>query len=602
MRGGRPQPGDHRRRLTLLAVVVGAGFLAIAGQLAYLQIFTGEYLAALSDRNRIRLHTVTAPRGILFDRTGLPLVENRPAFTLAVVPRDADDLPAVLDRLAQLLNIPAAELDERFARVPRDSPWPVRLQRGLTLDEVSRVEEWKLDLPGVTVEVESQRAYPSTRFAAHLLGYVREVSEADLARGRLRRGDLVGQSGLERLYDEYLRGQDGAEQIEVDAYGRPIRILQRQEPVAGAHVYTTIDRRIQEAAEQALGAHAGAVVVMDPRNGDLLALVSNPAFPVERFAGPINRETWLALVQDPARPLLNRAVQGEYAPGSLFKIVVAAAALQSQVFTPFDRLPCPKEWWFGGRAYHNWEDRDRGGLTLYEGLKYSCNTFFYQLGLKVGPERIARMAEAFGFGRPPGTGLVGERAGLVPSPVWKKQVLRDKWHAGDTVSLSIGQGLITVTPLQVARLMAAVANGGILWQPRLVARIKGLDGTLLASEQAVEQDRTDVAPVVLDFLRQALWAVVNDGGTGKAAMLPGVAIAGKTGTAQTHEFKDDADRKRRDRDNAWFAAFAPVDDPQVVVVVLAERAGLGGQVAAPIARVIFKAIFLEKVASAGLAG
>lgn len=602
MRAGRPQPGDHRRRLTLLAVVVGAGFLAIAGQLAYLQIFTGEYLAALSDKNRIRLHTITAPRGILFDRTGLPLVENRPAFTLAVVPRDADDLPAVLDRLARLLNIPAAELDERFARVPRDSPWPVRLQRGLTLDDVSRVEEWKLDLPGVTIEVESQRAYPSTRFAAHLLGYVREVSEADLARGRLRRGDLVGQSGLERLYDEYLRGQDGAEQIEVDAYGRPIRILERQEPVAGAHVYTTIDRRIQEAAEQALGAYAGAVVVMDPRNGDLLALVSNPAFPVERFAGPIDRETWLALVQDPARPLLNRAVQGEYAPGSLFKIVIAAAALQSQVFTPFDRLPCPKEWWFGGRAYHNWEDRDRGALTLYEGIKYSCNTFFYQLGLKVGPERIARMAEAFGFGRPPGTGLVGERAGLVPSPAWKKQVLRDKWHAGDTVSLSIGQGLITVTPLQVTRLMAAVANGGVLWQPRLVARIKGPDGALLASEQAVAQDRVDVAPVVLDFLRQALWAVVNDGGTGKGAMLPGVAIAGKTGTAQTHEFKDDADRKRRDRDNAWFAAFAPVDDPQVVVVVFAERAGLGGQVAAPIARTIFKAIFLEKVASAAMAG
>jgi penicillin-binding protein 2 len=586
----------------LLAIGLAAGFLAIGAQLAYLQIVTGNRLAELSDKNRIRLRTVTAPRGILFDRNGLPLVENRPAFTLAVVPRDADNLDAVLERLAGLLNLPAAELQERFARVPADSPWPVRLQRGLTLDEVSRVEEWRLELPGVAVEVESQRAYPSTRFAAHLLGYVREVSEADLARGRLRRGDLVGQSGLERLYDEYLRGRDGAEQMEVDAYGRPIRVLQRQEPLAGAHVYTTIDRRIQQAAEQALGPRNGAVVVMDPRNGDVLALVSNPAFPVERFNGPIDRATWASLVEDPARPLLNRAIQGEYAPGSLFKIIVAAAALQSQLFTPFDRLSCPKEWWFGGRAYHNWEDHDRGPLTLYEAIKFSCNTFFYQLGLKVGPERISRMAEAFGLGRPTGTGLIGERGGLVPSPAWKKRALRDKWHAGDTVSLSIGQGLITVTPLQVARFMAVVANGGALWKPRLVARVKALDGTALASEPAVEESRTEIAPVVLDFLRQALWAVVNDGGTGKGAMIPGVSIAGKTGTAQTHEFKSDAERKRRDQDNAWFAAFAPVEDPQVVVVVFAERAGLGGQVAAPIAREVFKAIFLERVAAAGLPG
>jgi len=601
MRVGRAGRPDHRR-IRLLAVVLALGFLAIASQVAYLQLVSGDYLAALSDKNRIRLRTVTAPRGILFDRTGLPLVENRPAFTLAVVPRDAEDLPAVLERLAQLLRLPAAELHDRFARIPRDSPWPVRLQRGLTLDEVSRIEEWRLDLPGVAVEVETQRAYPSTRFAAHLLGYVREVSEADLARGRFRRGDLVGQSGLERLYDEYLRGRDGAEQTEVDAHGRPIRVLQRQEPVSGAHVHTTIDRRIQEAAEQALGPRNGAIVVMDPRTGDLLALVSNPAFPVERFTGPIDRETWLGLVEDPGRPLLNRAIQGEYQPGSLFKIVVAAAALQSQLFTPFDRLSCPKEWWFGGRAYHNWEDHDRGALTVYEALKFSCNTFFYQLGLKIGPERIAKMSEEFGLGRLTDSGLIGERPGLVPSPAWKKRALKDKWHAGDTVSLAIGQGLITVTPLQLARLMAAVANGGTLYKPRMVVRVKAPDGMPLAAEGPVEQGRVEVAPVVLDYLRQALWAVVNEGGTGKGAMIPGIGIAGKTGTAQTREFKSDAERKRRDQDNAWFAAFAPVEDPQVVVIVFAERAGLGGQVAAPIAREVFKAIFLEKVAAAGLPG
>jgi len=599
-RDSRRRPS--RARLVLLAVVFGAGFLAIVGQLAHLQILSGDELAGLSDKNRIRLRTVPAIRGILFDRTGLPLVENRPAFTLAVVPRDAEHLAAVLERLAHLLSLPRAELQERFARVAPDSPWPVRVSRGLTLDDVARLEEWKLDLPGVSIEVESQRAYPGTRFAAHLLGYVREASEADLGRGRLRRGDLVGQAGLERLYDEYLRGRDGAEQIEVDAHGRPIRVLDRQEPVPGAHVHTTITRRIQEAAEQALGERTGAVVVLDPRNGDVLALVSNPAFPVERFSGPIDRETWLAFVRDPSRPLLNRAIQGEYPPGSLFKILVAAAALQHAIVTPFDRLPCPPEWWFGGRAYHNWEDRDRGALTLHEAIQYSCNSFFFQLGLRVGPERIARMSEGFGLGRTTDSGLVGERPGLVPSPAWKRATLREKWHAGDTISLSIGQGLITVTPLQVARAMAALANGGTLWKPRLVVRVKAPDLSLLAEEAPIAQGRVELAPVIVDFLRQSLWAVVNDGGTGKGARLPGLAIAGKTGTAQTREFRSDAERKRRDQDHAWFAAFAPAEDPQVVVVVFAERAGLGGQVAAPIAREIFRAIFLEQVAVVGLTG
>jgi penicillin-binding protein 2 len=334
---------------------------------------------------------------------------------------------------------------------------------------------------------------------------------------------------------------------------------------------------------------------MDPRNGDVLALTSHPAFPVERFSRPLDRETWLELVQDPTRPLLNRAVQGVYPPGSLFKVVVAAAALQSQVITPFDRLACARQWVFGGRPYHNWEDHDRGALTLHEAIQFSCNTFFYQLGLKVGPERIAQMAEEFGLGRVTNSGLTGERAGLVPSPAWKREALKDKWHPGDTVSLAIGQGLITVTPIQMARLMAAVANGGTLWKPRLVDRVVTPDGRLIREQAPEIQGRVEMAPVVFEFLREALGAVVAEG-TGKQARVPGVRVGGKTGTAQTHEFRSDADRKRRDQDHAWFAGFAPVDEPQVVVVVFAERAGLGGQVAAPIARDILKAVFLEKVA------
>ncbi len=598
----RPRPASAipRGRLRLLAVVLGLGFLVVGGQLAYLQILSGERLAALSDRNRLRLRPIAAPRGILFDRAGLPLADNRPAFTLVVVPREVPDLGALVDRLAALLQTPASELRDRLARVSADSPWPIRLSRGLTLEEVARIEEWRLELPGVTIEVEPQRAYPGVRFAAHVLGYVREASDQDLARTSLRRGDLVGQSGLERLHDEHLRGRDGGEQVEVDAYGRMIRILDRREPVPGAHMWTTIDRRIQQAVEDALGARAGAVVVMDPRNGDVLALTSHPAFPVERFSRPLDRETWLGLVQDPTRPLLNRAVQGLYPPGSLFKIVLAAAALQNQITTPFDRLPCPRQWVFGGRPYHNWEDHDRGALTLHEALQFSCNTYFYQLGLKLGPEKIVQMAEAFGLGRGTDSGLTGERGGLVPSPAWKREALKDKWHPGDTVSLSIGQGLITVTPLQMARMMAAVANGGTLWKPRLVSRVASADGRLVHEEAPRIQGRVEMAPVIFEFLREALGAVVAEG-TGKQARVPGVSVGGKTGTAQTHEFKSDADRKRRDQDHAWFAGFAPLDEPQVVVVVFAERAGLGGQVAAPIAREVLKAVFLEKVARAELA-
>jgi penicillin-binding protein 2 len=591
----RPAVVAPRLRLRLVAGALGVAFVVVAGQLTNLQILNGERLAALSDRNRLRLRPIAAPRGILFDRAGLPLVDNRPAFTLVVVPRDVPDLDALVERLTGLLPVPPGELRDRLARVSSDSPWPIRLARGLTLEEVARIEEWRLDLPGVTIEVEPQRAYPGVRFAAHLLGYVREASDADLGRGGLQRGDLVGQTGLERLHDEHLRGRDGGEQVEVDAYGRLIRVLDRREPMPGAHMWTTIDRRIQQAAEDALGARAGAIVVMDPRNGDVLALTSHPAFPVERFSRPLDRETWLALVEDPTRPLLNRAVQGQYPPGSLFKIIIAAAGLQSQAITPFDRLPCPRQWVFGGRPYHNWEDHDRGALTLQEALQFSCNTFFFQLGLKLGPEKIVQMADAFGLGHVTDSGLTGERAGLVPSPAWKRATFKDKWHAGDTVSLSIGQGLITVTPLQVARLMAAVANGGTLWKPRLIDRLATADGRLIRKETPTIQGRVEIAPVIFDFLREALGVVVAEG-TGKQARVPGVRVGGKTGTAQTHEFRSDADRKRRDQDHAWFAGFAPLDEPEVVVVVFAERAGLGGQVAAPIAREVLKAVFLEKVA------
>jgi penicillin-binding protein 2 len=355
-----------------------------------------------------------------------------------------------------------------------------------------------------------------------------------------------------------------------------------------------VDRRIQEAAEQALAGHAGAVVVMDPRSGDLLALVSRPAFELEAFAGNLDREAWLRLVRDPKHPLLNRAFQSQYAPGSVFKLVVAAAGLQEGTLTPLDRTYCDGEFHLGGWTFKDWKEGGHGHVDLRAALVQSCNIFFYQAGLRVGPEAIARYARAFGLGEPTQVALGGEKPGLVPVPERRGPRGARTWQAGETVNLSIGQGRLLVTPLQVARMMAAVANGGILWKPRLVQRVERADGTLVYAEDSTMTGHVDLSPAVWAFLRAAMAGVVAEG-TGQAARIPGVDVAGKTGTAQSVAGSDAA----RGQDHAWFVSFAPVEDPQIVVVVLVERGGRGGQVAAPIARQIYRAIFLDRVAAAG---
>jgi penicillin-binding protein 2 len=457
------------------------------------------------------------------------------------------------------------------------------------------VEVRKLELPGVIVEVEPQRTYPTSTFAAHLLGYVREVSDEQMKGGRYRRGDMIGQSGLERLLDEYLRGRDGGERIEVDALGRPVQVMRREEPDPGAQVITTIDRRIQEAAERAMAGKAGSVVVMDPRNGDVLALTSSPAFPLDRLTGNLDRDEWVRLVRDPMSPLMNRALQGLYPPASVFKIIVAAAGLQEGSLTPMDHIYCNGEFTLGNWTFKDWKPGGHGHVDLNQSIAQSCDIFFYQAGLKVGGDMMAKYAQAFGLGSPTGIDLGGERFGLVPFSPAQRQRAKRSWLPGDTVNMSIGQGQLLVTPLQIARMMAAVANGGVMWKPRLVQRVERADGTLAYGSSSQMTERVELSPVVWAFLRHSLAAVVKDG-TGALARLPGVDIAGKTGTAQTISKSDSS----KGQDHAWFASFAPVDDPQYVVVVLVERGGKGGGVAAPIARQIYEAIFLQKVAQVTL--
>jgi penicillin-binding protein 2 len=590
------------RRIVGIAALVMVAFLVIIGQLWYLQVLEGGRFLDASDKNRIRVRPVAAPRGILFDRNGVPLVDNRPAFTLSLIPReldrDVERRDAVFGRVASLLQIPFDELVEAAERVPADSFQPLRIRRGLTLEDVARIEEWKLELPGVIVEVEPQRAYPTSRFAAHLLGYVREANDEQLKQGRYRRGDMVGQSGLERLLDEFLRGRDGGEQIEVDAVGRPIRVIQQTEPQAGAQIVTTVDRRIQEAAERAMEGKAGAVVVMDPRNGDVLAMVSTPAFEIDRFTGTIDRQAWLRVVQDPSHPLLNRTIQSQYAPGSVFKIIVAAAGLQEGTLVPTDRVDCGGSFHLGAWTFLDWKKEGHGSVDLHRAIVQSCNVYFYQAGLKIGGTTIARYAKAFGLGAPTGIDLPGERRGLIPEPKLRSGRGAKTWYAGETVNMSIGQGAVAVTPMQTARFMAAVANGGVLWKPRLVQRIERPDRGVVWSDSGKVMGHVELSPVVWAFLRRSLWGVVHEGGTGGGARLPGLDVAGKTGTAQMIA----KSRSDKGQDHAWFAAFAPVNDPEVVVVVMAEGGGKGGQVAAPIAKKILEAVFLEKVAAVGIRG
>ena len=598
---GRRDPGQ--KRIVAMSIAVSAALLVIVCQLWYLQVLEGGRFQEASDKNRIRIRPIAAPRGILFDRNGLPLVDNRPAFTLSLIPRelerDLDKRDATLGRLAVLLQIPFQELQDAVAKVSSDSFLPVRIRRGLSIADMQKVEEWKLELPGVIVEVEPQRVYPNSRFAAHLLGYVREANDEQLKQGRYRRGDMVGQTGLERLLDEFLRGKDGGERIEVDAMGRPVRLVQSTEPHPGAQVVTTVNRRVQEVAEKLMEGKTGAVVVMDPRNGDVLAMVSTPAFEIDRFTGTIDRDAWLRVMKDPEFPLLNRTIQSQYPPGSIFKMVLTAAGLQEGTLTPSDSVHCQGEFPFGGRVFRDWKKEGHGTVDLMGAMAQSCDVFFYNAGLKVGAPAMAKYASAFGFGVATGIELGTEKLGLIPAPKSLRKGKPPVWHAGETVNMSIGQGQLLATPMQIARFMSAIANGGVLWKPRLVQRIERPDRGVVWSDAGTVNGHVELNPAVWAFLRRSLWAVVNtSNGTGIAARIPGLDIAGKTGTAQTIANS----KSEKGQDHAWFASFAPARDPEVVIVVLVERGGHGGSMAAPIARQIYNAIFFEKVASLDISG
>ena len=569
------------QRLTVLLAVIGGMLAVLAIRLWQIQIVQGEYYLRLAEENRIRVTSITAPRGQIRDRQGRSLTLNRPAFTVSLVPTELRHPELVIPEVARRLGMSPQEVAARLAAIP-DRPYePVRVRRDVPKEAIAALEENRMDLPGVLVQVEPVRDYLFGPLAAHLLGYLGEIGDRELQTLRSRgydAGDLIGKDGIERIYDGYLKGRNGQVQEEVDAQGRPLKRLATVPPTPGDIVDLGIDLDVQKAAEEGLGPRLGAVIAMDPRDGTIVALVSHPAFDPNRFATGIPVKEWDRLLHDPQQPLLDRAIQGGYPMGSVFKIVTATAALELGLVQANSWFNCPGYYALGSRIFHDHEEH--GALNFVEAIAKSCNVVFWTLARPVGPDNLAKYARMYELGQTTGIDLLQESAGVIPDPDWKQRVWQQMWFPGDTLNTAVGQGYVLATPMQVARLLAAVANGGTLVTPHLVTRISSPEGRLLLRLAPPPSGQIHLSAQTLEVLRAGLEAVVTRG-TAVSIQIPGLTVAGKTGTAENpHGIP-----------HAWFAGYAPIDHPTLVVVALVENVGYGAEFAVPIVQRVLQAAF-----------
>jgi len=536
-------------------------------------------------------------RGQVFDRYGRELVTNVPSFDLALVLDDVVDLNATVDRLAGLLHLDAAPMLQAARRQRSIIPYlPVTVSKNLTLSQVSDVE-WA-HIPGAMVRAETERHYPYGRAAVHLLGYVGEITEpqlSDASYAGVLPGTRVGQAGAEKVFDAALRGEPGRRRIEVDAKGFEVRELSREAPTLGNDLYLTIDIDLQKAAEHAMGGQKGALVALDPNTGEILALVSLPSFDAEAISRGLPPEAWKAITTDPAKPMVDRAVQGAYPPGSIFKIAVASAVMET---LPGDQpFYCPGRYPFMGRSYRDWKPQGHGWTDLHKAIVESCDVYFYEYGSRLGIDTIAEYAGRFGFGRRTGVDLPGEVPGILPSTRWKSLVKGEVWFPGETLSAAIGQGYVSATPIQIAAFIGAVGVSGARFAPTVRYGVWDNAADRLVVEPPTELPRVELAESTFQALQRALVGVVDSPhGTGHAAQSAEVRIAGKTGTAQVVslaadgvERPDPDDVPRNLRDHAWFTAYAPAVNPRIAVAVLVEHGGHGGGVSGPIAREVIEA-------------
>jgi penicillin-binding protein 2 len=602
-----PAPDDacRKRRFELLLFAAALLFVLLALRLWYLQIISGDRYDLLARKNRTRSIPIAAPRGTLYDRNGAILVDSRPAFNVSVLRQEVEDLDALLTSLAQRLDLPVEQLQQTWQSrrfYPRYRPIPLAEDIDRTL--VEELAENALQLPGLIIEVQPTREYPHGELAAQLFGHIGAISEKELRTltdQGYRGGDQIGKSGLERHLEAYLRGQEGERLIEVDVQGRELRQRTQRPAQPGNQVILTLDLNLQRRAEQAFGDQAGAAVALDVRTGEILAMVSRPAYDPALFARGIGQKAWQQLLDDPDHPLQNRAISGQYPPGSTFKIVTALAALHEGVTRPDELIQCDGRLRIGERDFRCWKRTGHGPTNLMKALRESCDVWFYDISLRLGIDRIAKMARHLGLDQSYGLPLDNERSGLIPDRDWKRGRFGSSWYPGETAIAGIGQGYVLATPLQLAVMTATVANGGTFYQPQLLRQVRDHQGRILLQEQPRVRHQVRFTGQHLQAVRQALEAVVGDPrGTGKACRLPGIAVAGKTGTAQVVRLKDDlpGHKKLADdeiayrlRDHALFVAYAPAEDAEIAVAVIVEHGQHGSSAAAPIAREILAEYF-----------
>ncbi|HKA16393.1 MAG TPA: penicillin-binding protein 2 [Myxococcota bacterium] len=602
---------DIQQRVPWIAAFILAVFALFFGRLFQLQVIQTDDLRMRSVHNSVRTLRVEAPRGDIVDRDGRLLATTRPAFGVQLIPHDVRHPDVVIPALAKLIDRDPAELRTQIG-TPRGRLrfQPIRLAGDLSEDQYAGVESHLFALPGIVSDKRPRRHYVGGELAAHVLGYIGEIHSAQLessAFADYQQGEVIGQAGIESVEQDALRGRAGGVNQIVDVAGRVVGDIDKIDPVPGGSVQLTIDLDLQQAAEGAFvpedpaeHARVGAVVALDVHSGDVLALASKPSFDPNAFAGGIDAAIWRHLTADKWKPIQNRAISGQYPPGSTYKAIVAAAGLEGGVIDPKRRVYCPGYFRLGNRTYKCWKHEGHGSVDLHRALVESCDVYFYTVGRDLGIDRLAYFARAFSLGRQTGVPLPHEMTGLIPTSEWKEKRFREPWMAGETISASIGQGFDLVTPIQLAVAYGAIANGGALVRPRLVLRVADADGRLVDVPPSEPAGRVPVRREYLDLVRAALEGVVNEpGGTGARARVPGVRVAGKTGTAQVvglrhSEAFDDKELAFELRDHAWFVGFAPAEAPEIVVAAVVEHGGHGGSAAGPVVQKVLARYFEKR--------
>ncbi len=589
----------YKGRFLIITIILVQVFLILAGRMWYVQIIRGDEFEKFSLNNRVRSIRIPAPRGKILDRRGRELVVNRPSFNVYVLPEDIKDRDSLAIALSLALGIEPDVIKTKITTALQKNRRSLALiAQDINRNQLAFLEARKSSLPGIVIEVDHLREYVHGKVGAPFLGYMGKITESELKlHSNMHGDDLIGKSGMEKRWDDYLHGKDGFIQRITDALGREVRSnifqedLEKQASVAGADVILSIDLDLQNAAEEALGDKYGAVVAIDPRTGEVLALVSHPTFDPRDFIKGVDTKEWNELVKDPSSPLTNRATQGVYPPGSVFKIVTAAAALNEGVIDTTTPFYCPGVYSFGKKTFRCWRKGGHGRVNLHRAIVGSCDVYFYNVAQRLGIDRLARYIKGFGFGVPTGIDL-SEKVGTSPSREWKSKTFKKPWYDGETIVTGIGQGYVSVTPLQIGVMTAAVANGGILLKPQIVKEVISSQGKTLFEYNPQENGRLPVEKKTMDIIRDALIGVVNEpNGTGRASKLDRMLVAGKTGTSQVVAQGPQGGKYLRadQKDHAWFTSYAPAENPEVVVTVFVEHGGMGGEAAAPIAKQVLEA-------------